>query len=122
MKRHIPFIVLFAAALIFTFFWETSIRPQLLKSNSSTFYLVESFPNFLAVVLMTFGGMALLALKKNIKVIKLAGSIASGGILYEFCQIFIPERTFDVKDIVASVLGGLFSYLIIIFINSKTTK
>lgn len=108
MKRHMPFIILFTGGLIFTYFWEAGIRPHLLKNNTSAIYLLESFPNFLSVILLSFGAMALLAPKENIKIFKLTTSLTCSAILYEFYKLIMPERVFDFKDIVASVLGGLF--------------
>ena len=117
LKRHLPFIILFTGTLLFTFFWEVSIRSHLLKSNNSSFYLAESFPNFLATVILSFGAMTLFAPKGNSAVFKLTFSLACGVLLYEVCQLIIPERVFDYKDIIASILGFICSYLIIYLIN-----
>ncbi|MGN8037495.1 VanZ family protein [Chitinophaga sp. 22321] len=46
-------------------------------------------------------------------------SFTGAMILYEICQLWMPQRTFDLKDIVASVLGGLFSYLVFRLVNSS---
>ena len=71
---------------------------------------------------MFSGTMAFLALKENIKVIKLIGSLTCGVILYEFSQIFMMDRTFDLKDVIASILGALFSFLVTMFINKIILK
>ena len=38
-------------------------------------------------------------------------------ITYEFMQLIIPGRVFDYKDIIASILGGIFTYLILYQVN-----
>jgi glycopeptide antibiotics resistance protein len=39
--------------------------------------------------------------------------LVAGLVLYEFVQLAMPHMVFDVKDILASILGGLFAYGII---------
>ncbi len=122
LNRHTPFIILFFAILVFTYFWEKSLRPQLLSDNNSSFYLLESFPNFLSIVILSFGAMALFSPKENLAIFKLTFSLTCGVILYEIYQMMMPERVFDYKDIIASILGFVFSYLIIYLINRMLTR
>jgi VanZ family protein len=117
LNRHLPFIILFLGVLLFTYFWEVGIRPHLLKNSISSFYLLESFPNFLSIVILSFGAMALFAPKEDIAILKLTLSLTCGVILYEIYQMMMPERVFDYKDIIASILGFVFSYLILYLIN-----
>ena len=121
LNRHLPFIILFLLMLLFTYFWEVSFRPNLLKSNNSSFYLVESFPNFLSIVILSFGAMALFAPKENLAVFKLTFPLACSVLLYEICQLIIPERVFDYKDIIATIFGFVFSYFIIFLMNRILT-
>ena len=122
MKRHNILIILFVGFLIFAFFWQVLIRLYLLKNNISTFYLAETLPNFLAVVLFTFGAMTLLRYKENSKLFKLSTEFTASMVAYEFLQLIIPGRTFDVNDIIASVIGGVFSYIVLILINKIFTS
>lgn len=55
--------------------------------------------------------------KENRKVFRVSISAVTGLILYEFSQLFMAGRDFDVKDIIASITGGLFAYALFIFIN-----
>ena len=114
LNRHLPFIILFIGALLFTFFWQVSIRPYLLKKNTYSLDLAEYFSNFLAVVILSFGAMSLFAPKEDIAVLKLTSSLTCGIILG---QLIMSERVYDYKDIIASILGFIFSYLIIYLIN-----
>lgn len=122
MKRRIPFIILLLGVLLFGYFWEVSIRPHLLKNNISSFYLLESFPNFLSIVILSLAAMALFAPKGNLDILKLTSSLTCGVILYEIYQMMMPERVFDYKDIIASILGFVFSYLILYLINRLVTR
>lgn len=114
LNRHLPFVILFLAVLLFAYFWQVSIRTYLLKSNTNPLYLVEYFPNFLAVAILSFGAMALFAPKENFAVLKLTSSLNCGILLG---QLIMSERVFDYKHIIASILGFIFSYLIIYLIN-----
>jgi VanZ family protein len=51
-------------------------------------------------------------LKKKFFYIMLA--VLANGIMMEFVQKFIPNRSFDIIDIVADSLGGIFGYWLII--------
>ncbi len=119
LNRHLPFVILFLAVLSFAYFWQVSIRPYLLKNNTNSLDLAEYFPNFLAVVILSFGAMALFAPKEDIAVLKLTSSLTCGIILG---QLIMSERVYDYKDIIASILGFIFSNLIIYLINRMLNR
>jgi glycopeptide antibiotics resistance protein len=121
MKQRILYIIILFSVLIFTLYEELSLRPYLFKHHLTTLYLADSLPNFLAVVLLSFGFMAI-RFPHTDKVLNMITSIVAGLILYEFAQIWMPHMVFDIKDIIASVLGGGFSYLVIIIITKVYTK
>jgi hypothetical protein len=62
--------------------------------------------------------MALKNPDNNREIVKSIIIIVVGLVLYEFAQIWMPHMVFDIKDIVASVLGGAISYGVIFLINS----
>lgn len=70
--------------------------------------ILGSAPNFLSVFFISL--IIGVVSKKKIEYPIL---YTIGLVLYEFVQIYIPDRTFDFFDIVASVLGLLF-YLILL--------
>ncbi len=119
MRRHIAYRTFFIGVLIFTCFEELGIRPYLIKNNIPAFYLADSLPNFLAVVLLSSWAMTWFVYKDNKKIIKLSATFTFSIILYEFCQVFMPGRGFDLIDLLASVAGGLFAYLTFSLINRK---
>ena len=113
---RISYLIVLLAALAFTLYEELSLRPYLFKHHITTLYLADSLPNFLAVVILVFAYMAI-RLPPNNKAPNAILSIVAGLSLYELAQIWMPHRVFDVKDIIASVLGGVFSYVVILILR-----
>jgi len=113
--------MLLVPVLLFTLYEELSLRPYLFKHHITTLYLADSLPNFLAVVIISFGSMAI-KLPPTKKVPNVIISVVAGITLYEFVQLWMPHMVFDIKDIIASVLGGGFSYLAIYTITKIYPK
>jgi glycopeptide antibiotics resistance protein len=117
MTKRSAYYLTFAIILLFTLFEEIKLRPYLQKHHISSFYLADSLPNFLAVII-PFLGYSVIKFPLNAsKSLRLIFSFVAAMTLYEVCQLWMPERTFDIKDIIASVLGGVCSYLIFLLIN-----
>ncbi|MCH9690837.1 MAG: hypothetical protein K0U59_02050 [Gammaproteobacteria bacterium] len=62
--------------------------------------IVGSFPNAISMVL---GSLLLAIIWGREKFLSSTSSYAIGQIIYEIWQIFLPERTFDVWDIVMTL-------------------
>lgn len=122
MKSHSAFIFLFIGILTLGFFWAVLIRPYLLKNNISAFFIADCMPNFLAVMILTFGTMTLPKNQNPKEIFKKTITFTGSMITYEFLQLFIPGRVFDYKDIIASILGGIFTYLILTLTYRIITK
>lgn len=71
-----------------------------LRNEYSTVFL-WSAPNFISAAFV--GSLCSLWFGNAEASVSLG--FATGLVIYEFLQLFIPERTFDVMDIAASVLG-----------------
>jgi VanZ like family len=112
LNKKSIYLLLLVIALIFTLFEEIKLRPYLLKHHIHTLFLADSLPNFLAVVVLFLGYSVIRFPLDERKTISVIISSVIGLSLYEVCQIWMPQRTFDIKDVVASILGGAFSYLI----------
>lgn len=115
MNKRSVYIILLIIILAFTLFEELKLRSYLFRHHMNI--LADSLPNFLAVVILFLGYAVIkfpLDKRKSINVIT---SFVIGLSLYEVCQIWMPQRTFDIKDVIASVLGGAFSYLIFYMVS-----
>ncbi len=117
MIRRLSYISSLIIFLAFTLFEELKLRPYLFKNHITKFGLADSLPNFLAPLIFIFGYIVMFKPKENRKVFRVSISAVTGLILYEFSQLFMAGRDFDVKDIIASITGGLFAYALFIFIN-----
>ncbi|WP_436491343.1 VanZ family protein [Chitinophaga sp. ARDCPP14] len=122
MNKKNVYIILLSIALLFTLYEELKLRPYLFKHHISTFYIADSLPNFLAVVVFFLGYMVIRFPVDDRKVVSLIFSLVAGLTLYEVCQLWMPGRTFDVKDVIASVIGGTFSYLVFRIVNKALNK
>ena len=117
MNRRLVYIISLIIILAFTFFEELKLRPYLLKNHITKFGIADSLPNFLAPVIFIFAFIVLFNPKENKRVLRMSITAVIGLTLYEFVQVFMPERTFDIKDIIASIMGGLFSYYLYKLLN-----
>jgi len=122
MNKKTVYIILLSIALLFTLYEELKLRPYLLKHHITNFYIADSLPNFLAVVVFFLGYMVIRFPVDDRKVISFIFSLVAGLTLCEVCQLWIPGRTFDVKDVIASVLGGLCCYLFFRIVNKALNK
>ena len=107
MNRKTLYITLLAIVLLFTAFEETRLRPYLLRHHIHTFYIADSLPNFLAVLIPFFVYSVLKYPMSLAESLKATAAFVIAMILYELAQPFMEHRTFDVIDILASVLGGV---------------
>ena len=117
MNRRTTFTIILILALTFTLYEELHLRKYLFAHHS--YLLAGSLPNFLAAVIMSFAYMVVRNPLQNNLIIKGITGLISGLILYEFVQLLMPHMVFDINDILASILGGLFSYVLIYFINQS---
>lgn len=124
MNKRSVYIILLSIVLLFTLYEELKLRPYLLKHHITAFYIADSLPNFLAVVIFFLGYMVIRFPVDEQKIVSLIFAFVAGLTLYEVFQLWMPGRTFDLKDVIASVLGGVFCYLVSRIVNkfSKTTR
>ncbi|WP_259067206.1 hypothetical protein HDF24_19385 [Mucilaginibacter sp. X4EP1] len=118
MNKRFLYAIILALIVLFTAYEELHFRKYLF-SMPKTVIIAGSLPNFLAAMLFAFAYMVIKNPVNNAEIIRSITFIVIGLILYEFAQIWIPNMVFDVKDIIASILGGALSYLIIYWVNYK---
>jgi len=113
-RRTILFIAL-VIILAFTLYEELSLRRYLFKQHS--YVLAGSLPNFLAALLMSVTYQLVKPSADHKAIFRSIVAIVSGLILYEIAQLFMPNMVFDFGDVIASILGGLFAWLVIYTAN-----
>ena len=120
MRKKVQ-LLFFVVILIFTAYEELSLRRYLYKHAVQPSFIADALPNFLAVLLLSFIFTIASNEVRKTSALKSATKAFIAMSLYEFAQIWIPGRTFDVQDIVASFLAAIFSYVLLKIIESCTS-
>lgn len=116
MKKRI--LIVGISSTVLGFIAKLPYRKFINKNDIFDFGLADSLPSFLYIVGIIF---IVLSYSKNVNGQKVTKSIllmTSGALVYEFEQLF-SNMTFDVKDVIATILGGLFSLALYKFIEKK---
>ena len=112
MKKRNLLIVLLVMLIFINEVLYYIYRPFIYSNNIFDYGIADSFSNFIAVLINVVISMIFY---EKIKVpLEIAiFSISLGFIIYEILQGFIfTYGTFDIKDIIATLLGGIASYLL----------
>lgn len=117
MTKSLPFIYLGVAACGAIFY-----RTLLFQRFGSDSIIVGSLPNFTAVVLMSLIYNLVKRGKRDNSPLKMSIMGTGTMVFYELIQTFIQGRTFDWFDILASVIGGVFVYIILLMARQKSDK
>ena len=120
MNRRVIYIVILVFFLIFTLYEEIALRKYLFKQHYNV--IAGSLPNFLGVVILSFAYISFKYPCAVQQIFKSISVITLGLVLYEFAQIFMPQRVFDFNDIAASIVGGLFCALLIFLVDKLTAQ
>jgi len=111
MKKSLPVIYLGVAVCVAVAM--QGYRPFLFKKYGNDAILIGCLPNFIAVVLISLIFNLVKSGKKDSSPLKMSLMGTTTMLFYEFVQPFIQGRTFDWFDIFASLIGGLFVYIIL---------
>ena len=112
-KLKTYYLILLALVLIFTLYEELHLRRWLFHHFGHDSVVAGSLPNFLAVLVFS---VAYTVIKPPANARTILGTITTvviGLVLYEIAQIWMPHRTFDWNDIAATVLGGIFAWMVL---------
>ena len=96
---------------------ELGFRAYLYKQHGASALIAGSLPNFVAVVLLSLLFVLRRDGEKNSSSLKLVAMAVAAMVLYELVQPLIDGRTFDFNDIIASVMGGVFIYLLLALVD-----
>lgn len=117
-KRTYSYISVLIITALFTLYEELFLRRYLFHHH--IYIVADSLPNFLAALLFTLVVVIVKKRYTNREALRSGITAATGLICYEIAQIWMPDRVFDFKDIIASVLGGALAYGIIYVTNKLT--
>jgi VanZ family protein len=107
--------------LIVCFALNAFFRKYLTGKNEILDIILGSLPNFVAVFVIS---IVLTDQKKVVGIYKyiIILAITSLFVFEEYYPTFTGNKTFDLYDILASVLGGLFAIILTLFYSSIKTK
>jgi VanZ family protein len=113
MIRRLTLCLLLEAAVIFMIYGQTTLRPYWIKNHINTYTLADWLPNLLAPIILVLLYTLIKEVNDTAVLFRATCSLVAGLIIYEIVQLFIPSRTFDHKDIIASIAGGAIIYGVI---------
>ena len=117
MPRKTVLLILLIIIIAFAAYMELGFRATLYQYFGSESIFAGSLPNFVAVVLLTMVYINLRDGRKGASSFKFTALAVMAMVAYELAQPLIPGRVFDVKDILASLIGGLFVYGILAIVD-----
>jgi hypothetical protein len=112
-------VIYFGIAVLFFFITEIGrniYRPFIYSNNINDYGIADSIGNSGGIIVQIFFMLAILNSPKR-KVFRVIGFIVIGYILYEILQPYLPRGVFDLKDIYGTLIGGVISLFILIFIK-----
>lgn len=118
IKRKIYIIPLLITSLIFLIL-RLPYRDYIYEHGIFDYYIADTAPNFLAALLFIF--MERLTSKYEDGLLFIALVALSGLIGYEvLIQPYLSPQSFDVKDIIASIIGTIIGFLIAMRLENLT--
>jgi hypothetical protein len=112
-------IIYLGFAVLFFFLTEIGrniYRPFIYSNNINDYGIADSIGNSGGIIVQIFFMLAILNSQKK-KVFRVIGFIVIGYILYEILQPYLPRGVFDWKDIYGTLIGGVISLFMLIFIK-----
>jgi len=112
-------IIYFVIAVLFFFLTEMGrniYRPYIYTNNINDYGIADSIGNSGGIIVQIFFMLAILNSPRK-KVFHVIGFIVIGYIFYEILQPYLPRGVFDWKDIYGTLIGGVISLLILLFIK-----
>lgn len=112
MKVKKLYYKIFFLFLFLTFILGDIYRNYIYTNNINDYGLADIYPNIRAVIIASFLFMAKAKYIEDKEEVTIILSVVLGFILYEFVQIKIPISTFDWKDIIGTIIGGIITFVI----------
>jgi len=116
-KRVITFFI-FIFMFILTEIGRKIYRPYIYSNHIFDYWIADTIGNFTGTIAIVFFNLTISNPEYRIgKYFSLL--IAIGLIVYELLQYFSPRSVFDWRDIIATLIAGLISFLIYKWVNNR---
>ena len=113
VKQKVSFLI-GLAFIIIGLLVKTFYRSYIYTNEINDFGLADSLPSLFYVI-----GFSQLLMISSFKFPSLVILFVSlGSVVYEFKQFYISDHL-DIPDIVASIVGGIVSYMILLWVEKK---
>ena len=120
-KLRLIYLIFFLLSFLLTEVGRYIYRPYIYENQINDFGIADSMGNLGGIVVQIFFGLTILnPLYK--KAIRLVLFFATGYILYEMIQPYLPKGTFDWLDIYGTLLGSVLAILILTVIHLPFRK
>lgn len=110
ISRRLAYVLILVPVIAFTAWMELGLRAAWLARFGARSVIAGSAPNVVAVILIAL----ILAVVKGQAVDATPSRLIAGSVVamaaYEVAQIWMPGRTFDPFDLIASLIGGVIAY------------
>jgi glycerol uptake facilitator-like aquaporin len=116
-KRIVTFFI-FIFMFIFTEIGRKIYRPNIYSNDIFDYWIADTIGNFTGTIAIVFFNLTISNPEYRIGKY-FSFLIAIGLVVYELLQYFSPRSVFDWRDIIATLIAGLISFLIYKWVNNK---
>jgi len=117
-EKRIIFFIIFIFMFILTEIGRKIYRPYIYSNNIFDYWIADTIGNFTGTVAIIFFDLAVINPEyKNGKIFIYI--IVVGLIVYELLQYFSPRSICDWRDMIATLVAGIISFIIYKLINVK---
>jgi len=117
-EKRIIFFIIFIFMFILTEIGRKIYRPYIYSNKISDFWIADTIGNFTGTIAIIFFDLAGINPEyKNGKIFIYI--IVVGLIVYELLQYFSPKSICDWRDMIATLVAGIISFIIYKLINVK---
>ena len=112
-------VIYFVIAVLFFFLTEIGrniYRPFIYANNIDDYGIADSIGNSGGIIVQIFFMLAILNSPRK-KVFRVIGFVVIGYIIYEILQPYLPRGVFDWKDVYGTLIGGVISIFVLLFIK-----
>ena len=113
---RIIYLIIAVVAFFITEAGRYIYRPFIYGNDINDYGIADSIGNSGGIVVQIFFMLAILNSPRK-KVFRVIGFVTVGYVVYEILQPYLPKGVFDWNDIYGTVIGGVFTFLIILLIR-----